>query len=174
MKHSRIELATEFDSEGTPTQFETFITRQNISFSLVYECVSFLASLKDNPEDDEIHIMIDIVTRIFDEQFTKKQLINGLQAHSATYELYKHIVFVASGQSLDSEVESSSEVSNTKVNGWEEHRDNLKSTIQKMVKEGEQSYNDVLDLPFFLVFDELNTQAKEKVEQKNSMLDAFA
>lgn len=174
MKHSKIELATEFDDEGIPTKYETFITRQNISFSLVFECVSFLASLKENPDDDEIYIMMDIVTRIFDEQFNMNTLINGLPAQSATYELYKHIVFVGSGQSLDSEVESNSEVSNTQVNGWEDHKENLKKTINKMVKEGEQSFNDVLDLPFFLVFDELNTQAKEKPEHKSSMLDAFA
>ena len=174
MKHSRIELATEFDESGVPTKYETFITRQNISFSLVYECVSFLASLKENPDDDELHVMLDIVTRIFDSQFSKNQLIEGLEAYSATYELYKHIVFVASGQSLDSEVESNEEISNTKVNGWEEHRDNLKSTIQKMVKEGEQSYNDVLDLPFFMVFDELSQKAKEKPTHKSNMLEAFA
>lgn len=173
MKHSKIELAIEFDNEGIPTRYETFITRQNISFSLVFECVSFLASLKNNPDDDELHVMLDIVVRIFDNQFSKRQLVDGLQAQSATHELYKHIVFVGSGQNLDSEVEDNKEIANTQVNGWEEHRDNLKSTINKMVKEGEQSFNDVLDLPFFLVFDELNSAAKDKVNRKNSMLDAF-
>lgn len=171
MKHSKIELATEFNDEGIPTRYETFITRLSIPFSLVYECVSFLASLKDNPDNDELHVMIDIVVRVFDNQFTKNQLIDGLPSYSATHELYKQVVFIGSGQNLDDEVEPDDNVQSTSVNGWLDHKENLKRTIQKMVKDGEQSYNDVLEIPFYLVFDDLNTKAK--AERKSSMLSAF-
>ena len=171
MKHSKIELATEFNDEGMPTRYETFITRLSIPFSLVYECVSFLASLKDNPDNDELYVMIDIVVRVFDNKFTKNQLIDGLPAYSATHELYKQVVFIGSGQNLDDEVEPDVNVQSTSVNGWLDHKENLKRTIQKMVKDGEQSYNDVLEIPFYLVFDDLNTKAK--AERKSSMLSAF-
>lgn len=173
MKNSVIELVTKFNDDGLPTETETFVTRQNISFALVYESVSFLADLNGDPDDNELHTMLDLVVRIFDKQFTKNQLINGLQAQTATMEIYRHIVFSASGKAMESEVEANDDIKRQEVNGWEDHKQNLKSTIQKMVKEGEQSFNDVLDLPFYFVFDELNTKAKDKGEKKSSMLDAF-
>lgn len=171
MKHSKIELATNFDSEGVPGRYETFVTRPSIPFSLVYECVSFLASLKGNPDNDELHVMIDLVVRIFDNQFSKRQLIDGLTSYEGTHELYKQVVFIGSGQNLDDEVESDEKVQSISVNGWEDHKENLKKTIKKMVKDGEQTYNDVLNIPFYLVFDDLNTKAK--AERKSSMLSAF-
>lgn len=171
MKHSKIELATIFDSEGVPMRYETFVTRSSIPFSLVYECVSFLASLKGNPDNDELHVMIDLVVRIFDNQFTKNQLIDGLTSYKGTHELYKQVVSVGSGQNLDDEVEPTEAVQSMSVNGWEDHKENLRKTIKKMVKDGEQTYNDVLNIPFYLVFDDLNTKAK--AERKSSMLSAF-
>ncbi|MDT0702026.1 phage tail assembly chaperone GT [Mammaliicoccus sciuri] len=41
-----------------------------------------------------------------------------------------------------------------------------------MTKNGEQSINDVLELPFNFVMDELSQDTKS-VERKESMLDAF-
>nr|WP_126116910.1 hypothetical protein [Staphylococcus cohnii] len=115
--------------------------------------------------------MIDLVVRIFDNQFSKRQLIDGLTSYEGTHELYKQVVFIGSGQNLDDEVESNENVQSISVNGWEDHKENLKKTIKKMVKDGEQTYNDVLNIPFYLVFDDLNRKAK--AERKSSMLDAF-
>lgn len=171
MKSNSIELATEFDSEGVPTRYETFVTRPTIKFSLVYECVSFLSSLKDNPTNDELQVLLDLVIRIYDEQFTKNQLIDGLPAYSATIELYKQVVFIASGQNIDEELQND-EVKNETINSWEDHKNNLKATIQDMTKEGNQSVNSVLDMPFYFVFDELNGEAKKK-QHTESMLSAF-
>ncbi|MGE0993985.1 phage tail assembly chaperone GT [Bacillus sp. GMa5/2] len=41
-----------------------------------------------------------------------------------------------------------------------------------MVKEGGQSVNDVLDMPFYFVFDELNGETKKKTH-KDSIIQAF-
>lgn len=170
MKSNNIELVTEFDSEGTPTKVETFVTRPTIKLSLVYECVSFLASLKTNPNNNELHQMMDLVVRIYDGQFSKNQLIEGLESHKALIELYEQIIFVASGQQVDEEV--SDEVKSTSVNSWEDYKNNLKATIQDMTKEGNQSVNTVLDMPFYFVFQELNGEAKKK-QHTESMLSAF-
>lgn len=170
MKSNTIELVTEVDSEGTPIRRETFVTRPTIKFSLVYECVSFLSSLKDNPTNNELHQMMDLVVRIYDEQFSKNLLIDGLPSHSAVLELYEQITFVASGKHIDEEVPN--EVKSTTVNSWEDYKNNLKATIQDMTKEGNLSVNSVLDMPFYFVFDELNGEAKKK-EESSSMLGAF-
>ncbi|OEK41309.1 phage tail assembly chaperone GT [Staphylococcus saprophyticus] len=171
MKSNNIELATKFDSEGVPTRYETFVTRPTIKLSLVYECVSFLSSLKTNPTDNELQILLDLVVRIYDEQFTKNQLIDGLPAHSATLEVYKQVVYIAKGNQVDEEL-SNNDVKKESVGSWEDHKNNLKATIQDLTKDGNQSVNSVLDMPFLFVFDELNGEAKKK-EHTSSMFDAF-
>ncbi|MBF7028935.1 hypothetical protein AABD40_11685 [Staphylococcus shinii] len=170
MKSNSIELVTEFDSIGVPTNTQTFVTRPTIKFFLVYECVSFLASLKANPNNNEMHQMVDLVIRIYDNQFTKSQIMNGLDSENAIIELYKQIIFVASGKHIDEEV--SDDVKATKVNSWEDHKNNLKAQIKDMTKNGNQSVNTVLDMPFYFVFDELNGETKKK-QHVDSMFDAF-
>lgn len=170
MKNNNIKLATEFDSEGTPQRYETFVTRPTIKLSLVYECVSFLSTLKTNPTDDELQTMLDLLVRIYDEQFSKNTLIDGLPAQRAVIEIYEQITFIASGKQVDEEL--ADEAKTTTVNSWEDYKNNLKATIQDMTKDGNQSVNSVLDMPFFFVFDELNGEAKKK-EKASSMFEAF-
>lgn len=170
MKSNSIELVTEFDSIGVPIGTQTFVTRPTIKFFLVYECVSFLASLKTNPNNNEMHQMVDLVIRIYDNQFTKTQIMNGLDRQNAIIELYEQILFVASGKHIDEEV--SSEVKGTSVKSWEDYENNLKATIKDMTKDGNQSVNTVLDMPFYFVFDELNGESKKK-KQVSSMFEAF-
>ena len=170
MKNNSIELITEFSDNGEPLRTETFLTRSTIKLVMVYECVSFLALLKETPNTHQVQEMIDLVTRIYDNQFTKNQLIDGLPSHSAVFELYEQITFVASGKHIDEEI--ADDAKSTTVNSWEDYKNNLKATIQDMTKEGNQSVNTVLDMPFYFVFDELNGEAKKK-EQSSSMLSAF-
>src|SRR5699024_11690145 len=94
MKSNTIELVTEVDSEGTPTRRETFVTRPTIKFFLVYECVSFLSSLKDDPTNNELHQMMSLVVRIYDEQFSKNLLIDGLPGNSEVIKLNEEIIRV--------------------------------------------------------------------------------
>lgn len=170
MKTNNIELATEFDSTGNPTRYETFVTRPTIKLSLVYECVSFLSSLKTNPNENELHQMMDLVVRIYDEQMSKSQLIDGLPSNIAVLELYEQIMFVASGKNVDEELADKAKT--TTVSSWADYKENLRATIQDMSKQEGQSVQAVLDLPFFFVFDELNKEAKKK-EKTTSMFEAF-
>lgn len=171
MKSNNIEIVTQFNSSGEPLKWETFNTRPSLKLSLVYECVSFLSSSKSNPNIDELHQLLDLIVRIYDEQFTKSQLIDGLPVNGAMSNLYEQVVFVASGKNVDEQVENK-DINQTVVNSWEDYKNNLKATIQDMVKEGGQSINNVLDMPFYFVFEELNGETKRK-EHKESMLDAF-
>lgn len=171
MKSNCIEFVTQFNSSGEPSKWETFNTRPSLKLSLVYECVSFLSSSNKNPSLHEIHQLLDLVVRIYDEQFTKIQLIDGLPINESMVYLYEQVIFVASGQSVDEKVEDS-KVKQTTVSSWTDYKNNLKATIQDMVKEGGQDINNVLNMPFFFVFDELNGEAKKK-NHKESMIDAF-
>ncbi|MBF7023752.1 phage tail assembly chaperone GT [Staphylococcus kloosii] len=171
MKSNNIEIVTQFNSSGEPLKWETFNTRPSLKLSLVYECVSFLSSSKSNPNIDELHQLLDLIVRIYDEQFTKSQLIDGLPVNGAMSNLYEQVVFVASGKNVDEQVDNK-DINQTVVNSWEDYKNNLKATIQDMVKEGGQSINNVLDMPFYFVFEELNGETKRK-EHKQSMLDAF-
>lgn len=171
MKSNNIEIVTQFNSSGEPLKWETFNTRPSLKLSLVYECVSFLSSSKSNQNIDELHQLLDLIVRIYDEQFTKSQLIDGLPVNGAMSNLYEQVVFVASGKNVDEQVDNK-DINQTVVNSWEDYKNNLKATIQDMVKEGGQSINNVLDMPFYFVFEELNGETKRK-EHKQSMLDAF-
>jgi hypothetical protein len=171
MKSNNIEIVTQFNSSGEPLKWETFNTRPSLKLALVYECVSFLSSSKSNPNIDELHQLLDLIVRIYDEQFTKSQLIDGLPVNGAMVNLYDQVVFVASGKNVDEQVDNK-DINKTVVNSWGDYKNNLKATIQDMVKEGGQSINNVLDMPFYFVFEELNGETKRK-EHKTSMLDAF-
>lgn len=171
MKSNTIEIVTEFDSSGEPLKWDTFNTRPSLKLSLVYECVSFLSSSTNITSTNELNQLLDLVVRIYDEQFTKSTLIDGLPLENAINYLFEQVLFVASGKGIDEKV-TNSEAKKQTVNSWEDYKNNLKATIQDMVKEGGQSVNDVLDMPFYFVFDELNGEAKKKTH-KDSMLDAF-
>lgn len=173
MKNQSIEIAIEFDEEGLPTEYETFVTRPNkITFMLVYECVSFLASLEGEPSTSDMHQMVDLVIRIYDNQMSKSVLVDGLTSYSATLILYEQIVNIASGNSRDSKSKVSKEVKDTEVTSWEEAKDSMKKVYKDMAKAEGSDVNSILSLPFFFVFDELNSQSNT-VKRESSMLSAF-
>uniref|UniRef100_UPI001AEC3E2C phage tail assembly chaperone G n=1 Tax=Staphylococcus sp. GDK8D68P TaxID=2804092 RepID=UPI001AEC3E2C len=105
MKNNSIELITQFDESGNPVRTETFLTRPTIKLVLVYECVSFLSTLSETPDTNDIQQMMDLTVRIYDEQFTKNQLIDGLPSHLAVPTLYQQIIFIASGNQITDEIE---------------------------------------------------------------------
>ncbi|MDK3656268.1 hypothetical protein O0A22_11680 [Staphylococcus pseudintermedius] len=174
MRSNTIELAIQFDSNsGLPIRYNTFVTRPNdITFGLVYECSSFLESLQDNPNTEQVENMIDLVLRAYGEQFDRLTLINGLESHSATKELFNQVLFVATGKNIDEDIEIQIEEEGNKVTSWQDHKNNLRALYQDMVKEQGSSPNDVLGLPFYFVFDDLNKKAKIN-NHTDSMLEAF-
>lgn len=101
METNSIDIITKFSDDYVPIEIDTYVTRPNISLMTVYECVSFLSSLTDKPNTKDIQVMLDLVVRIYDSQFTKRELMNGLSAHKGSHELYEQILFVASGKHAD-------------------------------------------------------------------------
>ncbi|MBM6630300.1 hypothetical protein JTF04_11445 [Mammaliicoccus vitulinus] len=175
MKNNSIELITEFSDTGEPLRTETYLTRPTVKLVMVYECVSFLALLKDTPNTNEVQQMIDLVVRIYDEQFSKHQLIDGLPSHKAVPELYQQIVFIASGNQvtdeIDDEVKKDSKVKSKTVSSWKEYKGHLNDLIKDMTKEG-KDINEVLNLPYAFMMTDLSEDIK-KVKRTESMLDAF-
>ncbi|MEB6233844.1 phage tail assembly chaperone GT [Mammaliicoccus sciuri] len=175
MKNNSIELITEFSETGESLRTETFLTRGTIKLVMVYECVSFLSLLKDVPNTNEVQQMIDLVTRIYDEQFTKNQLIDGLPSHKAVPELYQQIVFIASGNQVVDEVKDTvkndKDINSKTVSSWKEYKGHLNDLIKDMTKEG-KDINEVLNLPYAFMMTDLSEEIR-KVERKESMLDAF-
>ncbi|EGQ3068543.1 hypothetical protein KEI82_002442 [Staphylococcus pseudintermedius] len=174
MKNNTIELAIKFDEKsGLPIKYNTFVTRpSDITFGLVYECSSFLDTLQGNPDTEQIETMIDLVLRIYGEQFDRLTLIDGLEAHKATQVIFNQILFVATGKSIDDELKDD-EAKNTKVNSWKDHKNNLKALYQSMAKEQGSNPKDILELPFYFVFDDLNKGKARSKTHSDSMLQAF-
>ncbi len=176
MKNNSIELITQFDESGNPVRTETFLTRPTIKLVLVYECVSFLSTLSETPDTNDIQQMMDLTVRIYDNQFTKNQLIDGLPSHLAVPTLYQQIIFIASGNQITDEIEqnvkSNSEVDSQEIKSWKEYKNHLNKLIQDMTKEG-KDMNEVLNLPYAFMMTDLSEEVKT-VERTESMLDAFA
>lgn len=170
MKNSTLELVTKIDNEGNVLERETYVTRPNITLSMVFECVDFLANLEKNSTKIEYHLLADIVTRIYDNQFTKKELMYGLHGHDALKMMIDQVVFVATGNLVDS-IEIPKEAQKTTVS-MNDHKNNLKAEIQKLIKKSDKDINEILNIPYHFYMDELSKEVKQK-HHKESMLDAF-
>lgn len=168
MKKHFIELVTHYDEVGNIIEKQVFFTRPNISLSLVYECVDYLEYF-DNKNVD-YQMLADIVSRIYDSQFSNKQLLNGLQSYEGYKILMDQIVFVATGNTVDSS--DISKEQQEEVSSWGELKNNLRSMINEAVKKGDKDINDVLNTPFYFFVQELNEESKV-VKKEESMLDAF-
>lgn len=171
METNSIDIISKFSDDYVPIEIDTYVTRPNISLMTVYECVSFLSSMKDKPNTNDIQVMLDLVVRIYDDQFTKRELMNGLSSQHGTHELYEQILFVASGKNADIDNDVKQEVEGQEVSSWQDYKSQLNDLIKDMTKDG-KDINEVLNLPFIFMMNDLQQETK-KVERQESMLDAF-
>lgn len=171
METNSIDIITKFSDDYVPIEIDTYVTRPNISLMTVYECVSFLSSLTDKPNTKDIQVMLDLVVRIYDSQFTKRELMNGLSAHKGSHELYEQILFVASGKHADIDSDVKKEVDDQEISSWQDYKTQLNDMIKEQTKDG-KDINEVLNLPFIFMMNDLQEETK-KVERQESMLDAF-
>lgn len=170
MKSNRIKLIDDVREDGSYI-YKSYVTRPNISFGLIYESANFLAEIENKATMKDLDVMIDLVTRAYNNQFDKDSLLKGLESDKALTILFEQIVFIASGQivgKVDTDVSVEED-----VGSWKEHKDNLNNVLREMVKEGSQDINNILDMPFYFVVDEL-AEEKAQVKKSESMLDAFA
>lgn len=96
MKRNFIRLVKEVDEKGE-VKYDTYITPAFIPFTLVYEATDVMSGLDGKSEKENMDIMLDMIVKIYNNQFTAKQLREGLHAPDATETLQQQIEFVASG-----------------------------------------------------------------------------
>lgn len=112
LKRNFIQLVEGKKDDGTPI-LETYLTPHHIPLDIWYESVDAMEELekmeKDNEEaenpksasllmKDQMDILMDIVLKIYDDQFDKKKLRAGLHAPSVIEDLTQQVQFIAAGQ----------------------------------------------------------------------------
>ena len=87
------------DSEGN-AKYDTFITPTQIPFRKIYDAADLMdgASDENTSEQENIDQMLDMVVDIYNNQFTKDDLLDRLHAPDAAEELQGQIEFIAQGQ----------------------------------------------------------------------------
>ncbi|MDF1997598.1 phage tail assembly chaperone G [Peribacillus frigoritolerans] len=107
LKRNMIELVKDVKEGEIVT--EKFLTPVFIPFSVVYEAVDLTQEIDKSEkeksassEKDMIDKLLDFVAnKIYNQQFTKEDLFNGLHAPDAIQTLQEQIVFVAQGRQND-------------------------------------------------------------------------
>lgn len=107
LKRNMIELVKEVKEGEIVT--EKYLTPVFIPFSVVYEAIDMTQEIdksegsKDSSSEKElIEKLLDFVAnKIYNKQFTKEDLFNGLHAPDAIQTLQEQIVFVAQGRQTE-------------------------------------------------------------------------
>ena len=97
MNYNYIKLVTEIKEDGNH-EVKTFVTPSFIPFKMLYEATDLMAGLDEKSEREAMDVMLNFVVKIYNNQFTVDELIDGLSAPTAVEEIQKQIEFVASGQ----------------------------------------------------------------------------
>ncbi len=97
MKQNFIRLVKNVKEDGT-LEFDTYVTSSFIPFRLLYEATSIMGDMENKSESEAMEIMLDFVVRIYDNKFTKDDLLDKLHATDAVEEIQSQIEFIASGQ----------------------------------------------------------------------------
>ncbi|MGX0210222.1 phage tail assembly chaperone G [Staphylococcus epidermidis] len=87
------------DTEGN-AKYDTFITPTQIPFRKIYDAADLMddASDEETSAQENIDQMLDMVVDIYNNQFTKDDLLDRLHAPDAVEELQQQIQFIAQGQ----------------------------------------------------------------------------
>jgi hypothetical protein len=90
------------DSEGN-AKYDTFITPTQIPFRKIYDAANLMddASNEEASAQENIEQMLDMVVDIYNNQFTKDDLLDRLHAPDAVEELQQQIQFIAQGEMDD-------------------------------------------------------------------------
>ncbi|MCF1614625.1 MAG: hypothetical protein L0J18_10335 [Tetragenococcus koreensis] len=90
---------TIMDPEGNP-KYDTFITPTQIPFRKIYDAADLMdeASAEELSAKENIDQMLDMVVDIYNNQFTKDDLLDRMHAPDTMKELQNQIEFVGQGQ----------------------------------------------------------------------------
>ena len=106
LKRNIIQLVV--DPKAEELKLETFLTPQFIPYELTYELVSTMETF-DKAEKGEIPLgfverydmLADAIVKIYDKQFTVKDLKTRFHAPGALNEFIEQIQFIINGQQSD-------------------------------------------------------------------------
>lgn len=99
MKRNFIKLVK--DVKDDKPVFDTYLTPTFIPFRKMYEAVDVQDEIENNKElteKQQMDIMLDMVVEIYNKQFTRDQLLDGLHSPDAGQELMSQIEWVAQGK----------------------------------------------------------------------------
>lgn len=105
LKRHMIELVTGVVGDKVETQ--KYLTPVFMPLSVVYEAMDMMNDMMKKEEDgaaekEMIETLLDFVsTKVYGNQFTKEDLINGLHAPDAIQTLQDQVIFVAQGRQTD-------------------------------------------------------------------------
>jgi len=173
MKRNFIKLIKEIKKDGTPV-FDTYLTPTQIPFRKIYDAADFMdgASSEETSAQQNMDQMLDMVVNIYDNQFTKDDLLDGLHAPDAVEELREQISFIAQGNGR----REKKGISETDLGGepitWSDHKRNMRDFIRSMMKEG-KDINELMEMPFSFFMELVEEEAEKKVTKTTSMIDAF-
>lgn len=87
------------DTEGN-AKYDKFITPTQIPFRKIYDAADLMDGTSDEntSAQENIDQMLDMVVDIYNNQFTKDDLLDRLHAPDAVEELQQQIQFIAQGQ----------------------------------------------------------------------------
>ncbi|HDD7339305.1 TPA: hypothetical protein P1U96_002379 [Staphylococcus aureus] len=93
------------DPKATEIKLQTFLTPHFIPFSMVYESIDLI----DDIENEEVKMkpkemadkLMDMVVRIYDNQFTIQDLKERLHAPDGMRALQEQVVFITQGQQTE-------------------------------------------------------------------------
>ena len=90
------------DTEGN-AKYDTFITPTQIPFRKIYDAADLMdgEGEGDKSSKEGFDEMLDMVVDIYNNQFTKDDLLDRLHAPDAIEELQQQIQFIAQGQMDD-------------------------------------------------------------------------
>ncbi|RAI79297.1 hypothetical protein BFS35_012110 [Macrococcoides goetzii] len=99
MKRNFIKLVK--DVKDDKPVFDTYLTPTFIPFRKMYDAADVQDEIENNKsltEKQQMDIMLDMVVDIYNKQFTRDQLLDGLHSPDAGQELMSQIEWVAQGK----------------------------------------------------------------------------
>ncbi|ENH96726.1 putative phage-related protein [Gracilibacillus halophilus YIM-C55.5] len=104
LKRNMIELVKEIKQGELVT--EKYLTPLFIPMKMVYEAIDMMEEMESSAgsaksEKEIIDKLSIFVVRLYDDQFTKEELLNGLHGPTATQKLQEQVLFAARGMQDD-------------------------------------------------------------------------
>ncbi|HDD0309223.1 TPA: hypothetical protein O9547_002646 [Staphylococcus aureus] len=103
LKRNIIQLVE--DPKATEIKLQTFLTPHFIPFSMVYESIDLVDEMENSENEmkpkELADKLMDMVVKIYDNQFTVKDLKERLHAPDGMKTLQEQVVFITQGQQTE-------------------------------------------------------------------------